>query len=52
VIGEDFEHTAQDRDLADHLGSADIADAMDSFSGDRDRKRQNLTQKIPAGYPR
>jgi hypothetical protein len=47
AIGEEFEHTARIKnDLTGHLGSADIADAMNDFSGNWDRKRQNLTQKI------
>jgi hypothetical protein len=46
-IGEEFEHTARIKDdLVAHLGSDDIADAMGEFSGNWDRKRADLTQKI------
>jgi hypothetical protein len=46
-IGAEFEHTARIKDhLVGHLGSADIADAMGEFSGNWDRKRADLTQKI------
>jgi hypothetical protein len=46
-IGEEFEHSAQIKDhLVGHLGSGDIADAMGEFSGNWDRKRADLTQKI------
>ena len=46
-IGEEFEHTAKIKDdLVGYLGSAEIADAMGEFSGNWDRKRADLTQKI------
>ena len=47
AIGQEFEHAAQIKDdLAAHLGSADIADAMGEFSGNWNRKRLDLTQRI------
>ena len=46
-IGKEFEHTRQTTDnLAGHLGSDNIADAMEEFSGNWNRKRGELTQKI------
>jgi hypothetical protein len=48
-IGEEFEHAARIKDdLVGHLGSGDIADAMGEFSGNWNRKRKDLTQKIKA----
>lgn len=47
AIGAEFEHTARTNDdLVGSLGSGDIADAMGEFSGNWDRKRKDLTQKI------
>jgi len=47
AIGEEFEHSARIKDdLVGHLGSGNIADAMGEFSGNWDRKRKDLTQKI------
>lgn len=46
-IGAEFEHTARIKDdVVAHVGSGEIADAMGEFSGNWDRKRQDLTQKI------
>ncbi len=46
-IGDEFENTAKIKDdLVGHLGSCEIADAMGDFSGNWNRKRADLTQKI------
>ena len=46
-IGNEFENTARIKDdLVGSLGSGDIADAMGDFSGNWDRKRAEVTQKI------
>jgi hypothetical protein len=46
-IGNEFENTGQIKDhLVGSLGSGDIADAMGEFSGNWDRKRAEVTQKI------
>ena len=47
MIGDEFENTGRIKDdLVSHLGSGNIADAMGDFSGNWDRKRKDLTQKI------
>ena len=46
-IGDEFEHSARIKDdLVGSLGSGDIADAMKDFSGNWDRKRKDLMQKL------
>jgi hypothetical protein len=46
-IGQEFEHAGRTTDdLVGHLGSEDIADAMGEFSGNWERRRKDLTQKI------
>jgi hypothetical protein len=46
-IGDEFEQAARIKDhLVGSLGSGDIADAMGEFSGNWNRKRAEVTQKI------
>jgi hypothetical protein len=46
-IADEFEFSATIKnDLVGSLGSGEISDAMDDFSGNWDRKRKDLTQKL------
>jgi len=47
AIGDEFEHSAKIKDdLVASLGSGNIAEAMGEFSGNWNRKRKDLTQRI------